>query len=556
MRLSKSLLVKISAIIIFLAVAGFFIRRVVAREADKELLQNTIRDKILVKMQQNFSGERMFVANQVKSFYKYVNYNASWVKGDYVNFNAGILLNFLNEAEADGLVVRDYHRNRIRYLIPCLQRWLDADNADSLAEFDILLTDAFLSYAMDQSTGQFYAEGMNVNRDENLKLIPYNQWLRNGLDSQRLNITLRKFAPGTCRYNELKNALLKYEQIYASGGFVALPDTLATLQPGDQGSMVSNLMRYLSQTGDFPGKQRATGVYDDGVMDAVKHFQNRHGLPETGWINEKTSKAMQAPVEHRIAQITASMERLRWIPRDLGQKYIMVNTADFSMEINENFNTVMKMKIIVGLPYKQTPVFHANMKYAIINPYWDVPRSIATEEILPILKRNPGYISKNHMNVYTQGGAEINPYRVAWGRVTENNFSFKIRQVPGTWNALGAIKFLFPNSYNVYLHGTPHQNLFDKDVRTFSHGCMRVEYPMKMAVYILKENGWDQEAIEKQILRKEETWIVLKHEIPVYVTYRTAWINNSGNLCFRNDIYNRDDVFAQYIHKPGQKLNI
>jgi L,D-transpeptidase YcbB len=522
-----------------------------AEDAEKIAIQDAIKERIKIGAEASL-GEHLYNWGNVKTFYKNAEYHTCWLNNSYQNFNAGILLNFLDNAGAEGLVVRDYHRELIRKYIRLVERWIKYDKIDSLAGFDVLLTDACLTYAMDISTGQMYGENMNVNRDENLKSIPFNTLIKNALDSQKLDKCLRKFAPVNCHYTELKSALDDYKKITGAGGYANLPDEIQFLKFGDNTSNVLMLNHYLQQAGDM--KSTPGSIFDDNTTMAITRFQRRYGLKETGIMDLITLQQMRVPAEYRMASLVANMERLRWLPPDLGQKYVMVNIADYKLEIIERFNTVMKMKIIVGKPYKQTPVFHAHMKFVVINPYWDVPQSIATEEILPILKKNPGYIDKNHMKLFNQSGVQLNPYRIGWSRVSGSYFPYKIRQVPGSWNALGAIKFLFPNSYNVYLHGTPQQKLFDKDIRTFSHGCMRVEDPMKMAVYILKNNGWGQERIEDQVRNKEEIWIVLKETIPVHVTYRTAWVDEKGLLCFRDDVYGRDEIFRSPVYKKNLNL--
>jgi L,D-transpeptidase YcbB len=553
--LSKPSLLKIGIAFLLLSGSVFFVRKLWAHSGPEAM----VGEKLLLAYKErgvDFAlGQQLYSPAGVKSFYKYEGYKPCFVNTNFKNFNAGILLGFLDNAEEDGLVLRDYHRDNIRFYINHIQSWLDKQQIDSLTDFDILLSDACLTYASDLSTGQLYGDMMNVKRPENMKSIPFNTLLKNALDSQRLDKCLRNFIPSNCRYLELKASLDDYRILNANGGFVSLPDSIQYLVKGDKGNNAALLRKYLVQTSDLKTGQNDL-VYDDKVALAVSRFQKRHGLKETGIMNAATLKQMRVPAEERMAQIIINMERLRWLPPDLGQKYLMVNIADFGLEIVDRFNSVLKMKVIVGTPFKQTPIFHEQMRYVVINPYWDVPISIASEEILPILKRNPGYLSKNHMKLFNQGGTEINPYRINWGRISTNGFNFKIRQVPGTWNSLGAIKFLFPNPYNVYLHGTPNQTLFDKEVRTFSHGCMRVEDPMKLAVYILKNNGWDREKIESQISKKEELYIVLKGIIPVYVTYRTAWMESNGMLCFRNDIYSRDEKLKNYAGLKRLSLNM
>ena len=354
--------------------------------------------------------------------------------------------------------------------------------------------------------------------------------------------------PNRIEYQDLKNELGIYNEIYAKGGLIKLDFEVTKIRLGDTGQQVLKLRHLLSQTGDINIILQAdSNIFDSTLAIGIRNFQIRFGIKPTGYVTGNTFVAMNSPVEERIANIMGSMERLRWLPEDSGQKYVQVNISDFALHVIQNHRSLLKMKVIVGKPFKQTPVFQATMKTVVINPSWEVPRSIMTEEMLPKLQKNTSFLAHEHLKLLDYKGNEINPDTVKWNRITPDNFKYRIVQIPGKWNSLGRVKFLFPNSYDVYLHGTPEQYLFSKDVRTFSHGCMRVENPTLLAACLLKDQGYEKEQIEAQIKEETETQISLKHHIPVYVTYLTAWVDDAGQLCFRDDIYSRDNIFLEYI---------
>ena len=517
-------------------------------------LGDTVQKKIIIKfnakpLASKALGVKLYDIAVVKSFYESVNFKPGWVnyKASMVNINT--LCGYLMDAENDGLIIKDYHRGQIKRIIPLLQTWMTNKVLDSITELELLLTDACLCYARDVSTGQLYSKEMNVNRKQNLKAIPYNLKLKNALDSELLHVWFMQLPPDNCNYSQYRQALYNYKSIYLKGGFAKLEDSTIRLKPGDTGTLVANLFEYLMQTGDImepchDGKY----IFDSTIAKGIKHFQMRLGLHETQVVDKPTLRAMRIPVENRIMNIIASMERLRWLPQELGKKYIIVNIADYSLELIVDQKTQLTMDIIVGKPYKQTPVFYARMTYIVINPTWEMPQSIILEEILPNLKKNPAYLSKHHMKVYTQTGEEINASKIKWSKVNPKDFNYKIRQSPGPWNSLGRVKFMFPNEFNVYFHGTPNQRLFDEDVRDFSHGCMRVEDPVLLATTLLDDPQiWSQKTIEKQIAKEDEAIVVLKNYIPVHVTYLTGFVDNNHELCFRKDIYGKDLLFSQYM---------
>ncbi|RQD74287.1 MAG: murein L,D-transpeptidase, partial [Halanaerobium sp. MSAO_Bac5] len=284
---------------------------------------------------------------------------------------------------------------------------------------------------------------------------------------------------------------------------------------------------------------------------AVREFQVNHGLNDDGIVGPKTIEALNIPYDKRVQQIIINMERWRWLPRDLGDKYIYVNISDYSLNVYENNNIIMDMKTIVGNEQRKTPVFSDRIRYLVFNPYWYVPKSIAVEDILPSIQEDIAYLEENNYSVFAYNSnntlSRVEAEEINWQEIDEDNFDFLIRQDPGDNNSLGRVKFMFPNRFSVYLHDTPSRYLFDETERGFSSGCIRIEKPIELALYLLKDQEeWDRESIEEIMQIDNEETIYLNEPFPIYLQYNTAWVDNIGNLNFRKDIYDRDKILIEH----------
>ncbi len=354
------------------------------------------------------------------------------------------------------------------------------------------------------------------------------------------------YEPVNLYYSKLKKKLLLYRNIQKKGGFPVIKSDQEFLTKTETDSTLLQVKKRLVLSGDLKINDN-TIVYTMDLVKAVFHFQQRVGLPENGKLDFKTIAEMNKPVDFRIKQMLVNMERLRWIPVEIENDYLLVNIPEYKLHVFENKKLLWKTNVVVGKDNKQTIIFKGNISRIILNPYWNVPNSIIIQEILPKLKRNANYLSNNNMEVFSNKGKDTNAATINWNKYSKN-VPFIIRQKPGSDNSLGKMKFLFPNSFDIYLHDTPSKEQFSQNKRDFSHGCIRVENPKKLAMYLLRnDKTWNQEKVDNVLKTTTETGISVKPNIPVYITYFTVWVDVNGDLNFRNDIYNLDDELAKEI---------
>jgi murein L,D-transpeptidase YcbB/YkuD len=297
-------------------------------------------------------------------------------------------------------------------------------------------------------------------------------------------------------------------------------------------------------------------VFDAPLADAVRRYQTRHGLTADAVVGQATLASLNAPIQARIDRLIVNLERWRWLPETLGERYIIVNIAGFKLDLVEDGEAALSMRVVVGTPFRRTPVFSERISYLVLNPSWHVPHRIAITDKLPLIKANPDYLAQQNYALLQGWGADervIDPATVDWPAVTRNDFPYRLRQAPGPFNALGRVKFMFPNKFSVYLHDTPARELFGRDARAFSSGCIRLERPLDLAETLLAaEPGWSRTAIDAALATGREQTVRLGRPVPVHLLYWTAWVDPAdGTLNFRDDIYGRDTrVLAALREQP------
>jgi len=465
-------------------------------------------------------------------------YKPIWVRDNGPKFKA-------KEALAVFKAAADMGLNPANYRVADIEKRMTATSPHELAELELLLSRAFIDFGRDINRGRVVPRSASAENAIVAKELGPLTLIDGAEVTESISEFVGTLEPQTREYYRLKFALAEYRDLEAKGGWPMVPKGPA-LKPGMNDKRIPILRKRLQATGDLPADAPDSGdLYDDALVDAVKRFQARHGLTEDGIIAETTLESMNVPIADRIRQMELNLERRRWMDDDLGEYYIFVNVADQELKVVRSGKTIHTAKLVVGKPYSRTPVFSEKMKYIVINPYWNVPSSIANKEYLPKLKKDPGYLKRQNIRIFSGAGdnaGEVNPYNVNWSSM--NRMPYSLRQDSGPKNALGRVKFMFPNRFNVYLHDTPQKSLFEKDLRVFSHGCMRVQDPLDFAAVLLADQGWDRSRIDVAVAAGKQRVINLTKPLPVHVTYLTAWVNKDGSVNFRRDVYNRDKQLA------------
>ena len=351
--------------------------------------------------------------------------------------------------------------------------------------------------------------------------------------------------PANEYYLKLKEKLKYYRSIQKNEGFPKIVTTKKVLKVAQSDSCLLKVKEYLVLTEDLKRNDK-TIIFTDTLATAISNFQRRTGLKEDGEIGPSTIAELNKPIDFRIKQIMINMERLRWLPDEIENDFLLINIPEFKLHVFENGKKSWDFKVVVGKAATKTSIFSGSISQIILNPYWNVPKSIIRNEMLPIIKRNPNYLSKNNFEVIS-GNKIINPSTINWYNY-KKNIPYAIRQKPGDDNALGKIKFVFPNNFSIYLHDTPSKNLFNETKRAFSHGCIRAQEPKKLALYLLRnDKNWNEKKLDSIFSENKTFNIALQPNMPIYIVYFTAWVNSSGELNFRNDIYNLDKQLEKEI---------
>jgi len=402
--------------------------------------------------------------------------------------------------------------------------------AQQLATADVLLTSAYVGLAEDLLTGQLNPRSLAQDWHIAANREPIDSAVARSLRDAQLDSAIARMRPHDAEYDALRRALVRFRGIVAAGGWPTVP-TGKALKPGqaDQPARIAALRQRLrvegfgAQSGDTASFGRP--VYDAELAGLVAGFQARHGIAVDSMLGAETVQSLNVPAPYRLAQIAANLERYRWLPRSLGERYIVVNVPAFRLEAHDSTGT-LEMKVIVGEEFegRKTPVFADSMETVVFRPYWNITPDIQAQETAPRIAADPKYMTANQLEYFQDGGET------------------RIRQKPGSKNSLGLVKFLFPNSFNIYLHDTPQDELFDKDVRAFSHGCIRLEKPEELAQWVL---GWDGGRVNAAMQEgKDDQSEKLSRKIPVYIVYATAY-ERDGQLYFGNDLYSRDDALVE-----------
>ncbi|MEI7934635.1 MAG: L,D-transpeptidase family protein [Chlorobiaceae bacterium] len=457
------------------------------------------------------------------------------------------LINAVEESIDDGLDPSDYHLSEIRgfYSKP-------PTTSEQEARYDLLLSDAFLALAGHLRYGKVHPESFhhNWNITDIRSRKPLEERLQYAIDSEQIAVVLKELRPQHHQYEELRKWFARYRVIAREGGWPVLADG-QKLQEGERDSRIPILRKRLNASGYLKVTSNDTStVYNREMADAVRRFQKQNGIDADGVVGTVTLHVMNIPVERRIEKIRLNLERSRWFFSDVEPTCVVVNIPDFTLEYVENGHYRWETRVIVGQPSRKTPVFKATMQYIVLNPQWVIPPTILAKDALPALQKNSSWLNKKKLKVIDRDGSVVQPESVNWLQYSAADFPYRLQQTAGDYGALGRIKFLLPNRYIVYLHDTTNKELFEKNRRTFSSGCVRVENPVDLAELVLQDKGrWSRSRIMEVINTGKTRTVALHKEIPVYILYLTA-VAKGGELLFRDDVYNLDDNLLKALNKP------
>ena len=499
-------------------------------------------------------GQRLW--KHTKAFYEKREFAPAWIENAKVGPQLDALIAAVREADREGLDPQLYNVSMLEQRRAAATKGFISSKGFDPTEagaLDVWLTYLYLKYASD------LADGLSdlARADNAWKIRPESfnpqQHLEEALAKNRVKESLLDLTPRAPEYERLRKVLAHYRDQRNNGGWPGVP--AIKLKPGQKSPQVALLAKRLQASGDYSGplprEGDKTAVYSPALVEAVKRFQRRHGLVDDGAIGPEVVAAMNVPLDARIRQIELNMERWRWLPRDLGERYILVNIPEMQLDVYEGDRVPLTMRVVVGKKDTQTPIFNDEMSYLVFSPFWNVPESIAEGETLPSLINDPAFLARNNMEVLDKDGIVVDPATID----LSDPKAYRFRQRPGTENSLGLVKFMFPNQFNVYLHDTPADSLFERATRSFSHGCVRVQDPVALAAYVLRDQpDWSRDKIAEAMHSGEERTVKLKEKLPVYLGYWTARVRPDNTVQFRKDVYEVDGRQTRLVADRLERL--
>ncbi|HKN68256.1 MAG TPA: L,D-transpeptidase family protein [Gemmatimonadaceae bacterium] len=479
-----------------------------------------------------------------------------WVRDSELLPRAQELVTVLSAADSLGLAPNDYAIGDVRRKIEAASKGTST-RAAALAAAELQLTASLVALLDDLLTGRVdprsVERGWHIATNRSVaaeRILSAVAALRGG---KALDAVLNELRPDYGVYSPLVQGLARYRTIAGKGGWPRVPET-QVLRVGDSAAAIGALRTRLASEGYLPSAN-GSNLFDIEVAESIAAFQRRHGLTLDSVLGPQTRKALNVPVESRIDQIDANLERLRWLPASLGSRFVVVNIPAFSLYGYVDGDRVLTMRVVVGdeLVSRRTPIFADTMEYVEFGPYWNVPRSIAVNEILPKVRRDRGYLARNGFQMLRGWGDNapaVDPSTLSDAALFSTRY--RLRQLPGPNNALGRVKFMFPNDYNIYLHDTPSKLLFDEADRAHSHGCVRVADPPALAEFVLHDRAdWPADRTRTALAAGRRVQVKVRPAIPVYLVYLTAFMRD-GEVAFRDDIYNRDDSLIRALRRGAR----
>ena len=482
----------------------------------------------------HFDDESIAATRLVSQLYERRNFRPAWNDEKTVDD----LLRSIEASESDGLTPEDYHQ-----AVLLRSRGMPDSDPKLVADMDLLLTDALIRLAYHIIFGKVDPERLdsNWNMARDIRNSDPVEAIQQAIDSGILFEIMEDYKPKHRFYTTLKAGLVKYRGLRRAGGWPTVPAG-PTLKKGMSGERVLALQNRLVVTDSLSANSSsASQIFDEQMELAVKRFQQLHGLTADGAVGPNTLEALNVPVGVRIDQIRINLERARWVLRDIPESFVIANIADFKALYIRDSEIVWEARIQVGKPYRKTPVFKAEIKYLVFNPTWTVPPTILEKDILPKARKDLTYLSARNIQVIDRSGKVVDASQLDWSKYTAKTFPYMLRQQPGPRNALGRVKFIFPNKHFVFMHDTASKALFEREVRTFSSGCIRLDRPFELAELLLNDEiKWNAAEMAKLVQSGKTRTVYLQEPLPVLLFYWTTPIARNGSIRFVKDVYERD----------------
>lgn len=507
-------------------------------DADPQEVRTALRSMLASDSAPVLMAERRALARKA---YEARDYAPIWIDGEATDRVRG-LIDAICSADLDGLHPWEYDLAPVRDALRRIDEGGEADAA-AVAALELRFTGLFLEYGADLAAGRH--DPRRVEKQWYIRTPPatIDSLLTAALAAESFEEMRAALVPQQEEYAGLAAALHEYRGIDSAGGWPKIPDG-EPVAVGERDPRAPVLRRRLIATGDLPGTDRSDSTFDGELAAGIARFQARHGLDVDSALGEKTRDALNVPVADRIRQIELNLERLRWVPRSFGDRYVLVNIPNYYLQAYDSGRKVLEMKVVVGDEYgSATPVFSDSMTYVVFRPYWNIPESILAEEILPKVREDASYLARNNYEIVKSmdDPVPVSVSDIDWSGPDDGPFPYLARQKPGAQNSLGLVKFMFPNRFSIYLHDTPADHLFDRSVRSLSHGCIRLEDPVRLAEFVFSgSREWSGPRIRAAMTGRDDNRTVnLDRKIPVYILYLTAFAQD-GTVHFRDDLYGMD----------------
>jgi murein L,D-transpeptidase YcbB/YkuD len=484
----------------------------------------------------------------IRNFYQKRDYHYAWINKEGLTEQAANFINLLKNGAPYGMKDSSLINIPLQQLYDTLvvegKGLTPGDTA--IPRIEMMLTSQFFNYA-----NKVWGGLTNDSAKDLEWFIPRKKLDLTSLLDSMMNKKGNAFeadAPVNKQYTLLQGELKKLATLASSGKWDSIRITQKSYKKGDSAKAIAEIKLRLEALGDLKVTD-STSVFTAALDSAIRNFQHRMGLKEDGTIGKSMVDALNVPLESRIKQILVNMERLRWVPIEPGSDYILVNIPEFQMHVYDSGRLDWSCNVVVGKPGASTVIFTKDIKYIVFSPYWNVPPGILTKEVLPGIRRGgAGYLNRLNMEIVGANGKVVSP--AVANQYSGRSFPYSVRQKPGKSNSLGKVKFLFPNEYNIYLHDTPSRYLFGETKRSFSHGCIRIAEPKKLAMWLLRrDSSWTEQKIDDAMNAGKEKYVTLKQkdQVPVFIGYFTAFVDSNGQMNFRDDVYGHDAKLAKLL---------